>query len=885
MPLQGGKHIENSISGTAPAVPILGQVVLRRVESKLIPLPFFLSNLKNATEMSAPLPVHSIIPDLKAALRDANRVVLQAETGAGKTTGIPPALLNESWLDGKKIIMLEPRRLAARMAADFIAENSLGGRAGGIVGYTIRHESTVTPKTRIEIVTEAILTRCLQHDPELNDVGMLIFDEFHERNLNSDLGLTLSLDVQDALRPDLKILVMSATLDAERISAFLGKCPALHCPGRVFPVDTISFPPRRGEQPVTSMARAVHTALRETTKSVLVFQPGVAEINRLTDRLNQSSLPDNTSVFPLHGSLPWAAQKEAVSPPSPGHRKVIVATSIAETSLTIPGVEAVVDSGFTRYAEYDPGGGCQRLVTRRVTRDTADQRRGRAGRLGPGKCWRVWSAADDAMLQAHRLPEILTADLAQLVMELSLWGVTDPAKLNWLDEPPQAAWDTATRLLHMLNALDTRGQLTPHGKDIARLGVNPRLGHMMLQGKATGAPSLAVALAALLEERDILPRRTAAANSMSDIRIRLDMLKRKQKGTERLWKSIEQFARRLHCPVPDVKNNWNTEQVGCLTALAFPDRVARQRPGGGYVLSSGKGAFLPEEDSLAKEEFLAVAATNGHAESAKIFLAVPLTLADIHSLFHDQITHIEHVSWDPRSQSVQCSKQEKFGAIVLKERPLNKPDPALIQNGLFQGVRQEGLRVLPWTKESETWRRRVLFLRSVYGPESDWPDLSDEALLNSLDCWLGPFVQGVKRLSDLRKLKMETVLQSLLPYPLQAQLDREAPPTLEVPSGSKIHLDYSGDIPVLPVKLQEMFGLDDTPVIAGGRVRVLLHLLDPGRKPVQVTRDLRNFWKETYFQVRKDLRGRYPKHPWPEDPATATPTRKTTRQLKHSNHG
>ncbi|MDT8390006.1 MAG: ATP-dependent helicase HrpB [Lentisphaeria bacterium] len=830
--------------------------------------------------MAHRLPIESIIPELKTALRQSNRVVLRAETGAGKTTGVPPALVNEPWLEGKKIVMLEPRRLAARMAAEFIAENSFGAHARGIVGYTIRHESTVTPETRIDIVTEAILTRRLHQDPELADVGLIIFDEFHERNLNSDLGLTLSLDVQEGLRPDLKILVMSATLDAEKIARFLGGCPSLHCPGRVFPVATALFPPRRDESPVNVMARAVQTALRETTKNVLVFQPGVAEINRLTERLNQSSPPNDTSVLPLHGGLPWDAQKEAVRPSAPGRRKVIVATNIAETSLTIAGIEAVVDSGFTRYAEYDPGSGCQRLVTRRVTRDAADQRRGRAGRLGPGKCWRVWSAADDAMLRDHRLPEILTADLAQLVMDVSLWGVADPAQLSWLDEPPQAAWDTAARLLRLLNALDTHGRLTPHGKAITRLGVNPRLGHMLLHGKAVGAASLALAMAALLEERDILPRRLSTGHANSDIRVRLDMLKRRQKGTEHVWKSIEQFARRSHTPPPDGESDWRMDQAGALTALAFPDRVARKRPGGGYVLGSGKGAFLPDEDSLAKEEFLAVAATNGDAESAKIFLAAPLTLADIQGLFHDQIESVDHVSWDQRTQSVQCCRQETFGALVLRESPLKYPDPALILAEFLHGVRQAGLRVLPWTNESETWRRRVMFLRSVYGPDSDWPDLSDEGLLDSLDHWLGPFVHGMRRLNDLRTLNMLSLSQSLLPYPLQARLEREAPAFLDVPSGSRIRLDYSGEIPVLPVKLQEMFGLNDTPVIAGGRVKVLLHLLDPGRKPVQVTRDLRNFWKETYFQVRKDLRGRYPKHPWPEDPATATPTRKTTRQLK-----
>ncbi len=840
-----------------------------------------------------PLPIEAVLDDLRQALRQSPAIVLEAAPGAGKTTRVPLALLDEEWLAGRRIVMLEPRRLAARLAAAYMAESLLGEAVGNRVGYRVRFDSQVGRNTRVEVVTEGILTRMLQDDPELAGVGLLIFDEFHERNLVADLGLALALDVQQALRPDLRILVMSATLDGERLAAFLGDAPLLRCPGRAWPVDTFHVPLSRGDDVVAAAVRVARRALAETPGGVLVFLPGSGEIRRAEGMFKASPPPPGTTVYPLHGTLAWELQQQAVAASPPGERKVVLATSIAETSLTIDGITAVVDAGLMRTAQFDPGSGMTRLVTGRVCRDAADQRRGRAGRLGPGTCWRLWSPAEEAAMAPCRVPEIRCADLADLALELAVWGIADPASLRWLEPPAPAAFRQARQLLEWLEALDRHGRATPHGRRMAALGAPARLAHLMLKADELACPALGAALAALLAERDIVstpPGRRAPA----DLRLRLDALRHgaghappllgctlRRDALARVRQAGDDFARRLGCQ----PRNWPAnavDQVGTLVALAYPDRIARRRGAAtpGYLLSGGRGAILEADDGLAREEFLAVATTDGRPEITRIFTAAPLDRASLEQQFAHSLRVEEQVEWDAERERVVARRATRLGALTVAEEPLAKPPPEQVAQALLAGLRAAGLRVLPWSRDTQEWRARIDFLRRLDGPDSPWPDLGDQALLDSLDSWLAPWLAGMTRLTDLRRLDLAAILANLLPYALHARLDREAPTHLAVPSGSRVRLDYgAGETPVLAVKLQEMFGQAETPRLAGGRVAVLVHLLAPGRQPVQVTRDLANFWRETYFHVRKEWRGRYPKHPWPDNPATAIPTRKTTAQL------
>ncbi|WP_395661092.1 ATP-dependent helicase HrpB [Aestuariivirga sp.] len=803
-------------------------------------------------------PVDQIIPRLSDALGSGPAALLVAEPGAGKTTRVPLKLLDQAWLKGQKIVMLEPRRLAARNAAHRMAE-TLGEEVGETVGYTVRLERRVSNRTRIEVVTEGILTRRLQQDPELAGTGLVIFDEFHERSLDADLGLALTLDIQRGLRDDLKILVMSATLDAARVAAHLGDAPVIDAPGRVFPVET-RYGDKAQRQTISADAlRAVHRALDETEKSILVFLPGEAEIRRTEDALNAAGLPRNTVVRPLYGAMSFAEQDAAIRPSPVGERKVVLATTIAETSLTIDGIGAVIDTGFKRVPRFDPASGMTALETVRVSLASADQRRGRAGRLGPGIGYRLWPEAETRALKPHDEPEIFVADLAPLVLELAAWGVTEPKSLPWLDPPPAAPYAQAQDLLKRLEALDAENKITPMGKQMVRLPLHPRLAHMVVKGRS----ALAADLAAMLSERDGLPRDVGV-----DITARLSHLR----GGAR--DRIRQTAKQIRQIAGIAADEDSGISPGALIAFAFPDRIAQRRGGDRrYRLSGGGGAVLPEHDALVTQDFLAVATTDGAAGDQKIFLAAPLSLKEIEEHFKHQIESRDGVFWDSRTRAVSASKSRRLGALVLEEKPSTNADPTLIAEAMTEGVREMGLACLPWTEGSKILRARAMFLRRLF-PEEGWPDLSDEALLANLSEWLTPYLAGISRKAHLDRLDMHQIIQSMIPHELARKMDRLAPVRIEVPSGADVRIDYEteGD-PVLRVRLQEMFGLARTPAIAEGRSPLRIELLSPAGRPLAVTQSLETFWTNGYPSVRSDMRGRYPKHAWPEDPLNAAPVK------------
>jgi len=817
----------------------------------------------------ATLPIAEVLPGLRACLAAGTGAVLQAPPGAGKTTAVPLALLGSDWLGGRKILMLEPRRLAARMSARRMAA-MLGEATGQTVGTRMRQQTKVSAATRIEVVTEGVLTRMLQHDPELSGVGLVIFDEFHERSLQADLGLALTLEVQAALRADLRLLVMSATLDGGAVADLMGGVPVITSDGRAYPVETRFLAPRRDARLEDTVAEAVRTALDEESGSILVFLPGEGEIRRTQSRL-AGTLPAGVDLAPLYGALPPQAQDAAVRPAPEGRRKVVLATAIAETSLTIDGIRVVIDAGQARHAAFDPRSGMTRLVTTRVSRAQADQRRGRAGRLEPGVCYRLWPEAEDRALRPYPAPEIAQADLAPLVLDLAAWG-TEPSDLAWLDAPPEGTLAQARTLLTALGALDAAGRVTPHGRAMADLPLHPRLAHMVLTARAHGLGGLACDVAAVLAERDLL-----RGSRDCDLRRRVELLHgatpqggQVDKGAlARAREAARTWRKRLNLPPAR-----SATQAGAVLALAYPDRVARRRTHGGFVLSGGRGAVLPEGDALAAEDFLAIADLDGGGKNARVFLAAPLSRAEIEELFADQITEGAVIRWDSRADAVAARNQRRFGAVVLKDEPLPAPDPARLAEGLVDGIRQKGLHVLPWDTATTQFRARVAFLRRAEG--DPWPDMSDDALRDSLEVWLLPFLSGLHKIEHLANVPLLDALKTLLPWELQTRLETEAPTHYQVPSGSRIRLDYTtGETPVLAVRLQEMFGCTDHPALAGGKVPLVVHLLSPARRPVQVTQDLPGFWASSYAQVKAEMRGQYPKHPWPDDPVNAAPTTRT----------
>ncbi|UQN06987.1 ATP-dependent helicase HrpB [Deinococcus sp. QL22] len=826
------------------------------------------------------LPIAEVIPAVRAALQHTALVVVQAPPGAGKSTALPLALLDEPWLAGQTIVMLQPRRVAARAVASRMAE-TLGEEVGQSVGYRVRFESRVSAATRIEVVTEGILTRRLQRDPELAGVGLVILDEFHERSLNADLALALLREVQGALRDDLRVLVMSATLNADLPSRL--NAPLIESAGRAYPVEVRYLNADPVGRVEDAVARAVRSALETDPGDILAFLPGVREIRGAAGQLADLET-SGIAILPLYGDLPLAAQRRALLPDPNGRRKVVLATSIAETSLTIAGVRVVVDGGQSRTQRFDPASGLSRMVTGRVTRDSATQRAGRAGRTAPGVAYRLWSERTHALLPTASLPEVLEADLAPLTLELAQWGTPDPTALHWLDVPPAPRVALARTLLHDLDALDGAGRVTPVGARLLDFPTHPRLAHL-LNGAEDGA--LAADVAALLEERDPLP-----PGSGADLTDRVAALRAWRRG-ERTAADVTVLER-----VERLSKQWRTllkvrpdssppdgYDVGALVALAYPERaaLAREDGRGRFLLAGGQGAALPEGDPLAGALALAVAhldATPGAAAKAsgsaegRIFLAAPLDRAALEA----RAEAADVVRWDSRTGTLLAERQQRVGALILSSQPLRDLPAGARAGALTGAIRAEGMHLLNFSPEAAQLRARVESVRH-WRPAEDWPDLSDTALLDTLETWLGPMLGSARSREDLNRIHLLAALQALLPWPLPAQLDELAPTHLSVPTGSRIRLEYRpGDAPILAVKLQELFGLAETPTVNGGRTPVLLHLLSPAGRPVQVTQDLRSFWNSSYFEVRKDLRGRYPKHPWPDDPWTHAPMKGTKKR-------
>ncbi|HEU0014036.1 MAG TPA: ATP-dependent helicase HrpB [Longimicrobium sp.] len=818
-----------------------------------------------------PQPIDEAIPAIRSALHDAGAAVLQAPPGAGKTTRVPLALLDEPWLAGRRIVMLEPRRLAARAAAGHMAR-LLGEQVGDTVGYRVRMDTRVGPRTRVEVVTEGVLTRMLQDDPALDGAGLVIFDEFHERSLHADLGLALTLQSRALLRDDLRVLVMSATLEGAPVAALLGGAPIVTSSGRSHPVEVRYLPRRSDERADAAAARAVRQAVAEHEGDVLVFLPGAGEIHRAEEMLRDAGLPAGVRVLPLYGNLPQDAQDQAIAPSPPGRRKVVLATSIAETSLTIEGVRVVVDSGLMRVPRFSPRTGMTRLETVAVSRASAEQRAGRAGRVAPGVCYRLWSEAEQHGLVPNGTPEILEADLAPLALELAAWGVADPAELAWLDPPPPAAFGQARELLAELGALDRAGAITPHGRAMAALPQHPRLAHMLLRARELGRAALACDLAALLGERDVLRR--GGTHPPADVALRLELLR--GAGTRagadagalhRVRAEARELRRRLHVE----GNAGDAADAGLLLALAYPDRIGQRRPGraGRYLLRNGRGAALNEGDGLARAEWIVAAELDGQGRESRVYLAAAVAEEEVVAHFADQVQAEDEVAWDAETGAVRARRRERLGAIVLREIALREPDPEAAVRAVLEGVARAGLDALPWTDAARRLRQRLAFLHHA---DPSWPDVSDAALLGTLPEWLGPYVSPRE---GVRGLDLAEALHGLLGWERRRAIDELAPTHLEVPSGSRIAIDYSDPAsPVLAARLQEMFGMMETPRIAGGRVPLTIHLLSPAHRPVQVTRDLGSFWRGGYFEVKKDLKGRYPKHYWPDDPLAATPTRR-----------
>lgn len=820
-----------------------------------------------------PLPLETALPALRAALAGHASLVLEAPPGAGKTTRVPLDLLSAPWLSGEKILLLEPRRLAARAAARRMA-SLLGEAEGDTVGYRTRLETRVSTRTRIEVVTEGILTRLLQADPALSDYGLVIFDEFHERSLQADLGLALAVQTQTLLRPELRLLVMSATLDGAAVAALLGGAPRVTSEGRSYPVDLRYLP---GEAPIEArLDTAIRRVLAETAGSLLVFLPGTPEIRRLAARLERDGLPADAVVCPLYAGLEPRAQDAAIAAPPPGTRKIVLATRIAESSLTIDGIGAVIDSGLSRHTRFNPRTGMDGLVTVPVSQAAAAQRAGRAGRLGPGVCYRLWSEAEHARLPAQDAPEIAVADLAPLALDLALWGVRDAAELAFLSPPPAAHLAQARQLLVALGALDAGHAITAHGRAMAGLGLPPRLAHLLL----AGATEDACLLAALLAERDIL-RRTPGQPLPADVELRLAALRHGRPYGQpsgdvdrAAFDAVQRLAQRLQRRLPGHKSD---SSAGALLALAFPDRIAQRRSRGSYRLANGRGAVLDESDALAGAAFLVVAELDDVGDNARVRLAAAITEAELETALGAQIETAEEVRMDADNRAVQARRVRRLGALVLAEEPLPKPSSAAMTAALLDAIARRGVAALPWSDADRQLRARLALMRHLE-PDAGWPNLTDTALEARLGDWLGPFLTGVARLDDLAAGPLHAALTAQLDHAQTRRLDAELPRELTV-NGRTRALDYTADAPVLAVRLQDLFGQRDTPRLASGRVALVLHLLSPAGRPLAVTADLCGFWRGAYAEVRKQMRGRYPKHPWPEDPIAAAPPAPRRREL------
>ena len=912
--------------------------------------------------MRSGLPIDEALPALTSALAANHSVVLQAPPGAGKSTVVPLALLEQPWMRGKRLLMLEPRRLAARAVAHRMAQ-TLEQSVGATVGYRMRMDTRVSRDTRIEVVTEGVLTRMLQTDPSLDGVAAVIFDEFHERSLQADLGLALTIDARNNLTPDLKLLVMSATLDGESVAKLLDDAPIVTAPGRMFAVESrfvgkgapllppTSFVPGQQETPEGLVARTVARALREEQGDILVFLPGAREIRRVQSLLESSGLESSVRVLPLFGELSGDDQDAALRPAAPGIRKVVLATNIAETSLTIQGVRIIVDSGLVRRSVFDPATGMSRLETQRISRASAEQRQGRAGRVEPGVCYRIWSEGAQRSLAPFTPPEIVEADLAPLALELAGWGARDASELRWLDTPPSAMLASARDLLVRLGALDASGRITQHGRQMARVSVHPRLAHMLL--RSIRSLPLAADLAALLSERDLL--RAAGGSRDADIRSRLELVRGEgfaqgvdRAGLQRARRAAKDLLQQVRSVVADnarpatQPHNRTADRAadaaattaGTLLAFAYPDRIARRRPGtdgARYTLANGRGAHFAEIQNLAKQDFIVAVDLDDRERDARILLAAPLTRDEIEEHLSDRLERGESVEWSSRDQAVLARRFLRLDAITLEEKPLQDVPVEAARMAMLVGIRELGIEALPWTRDARDLQARMEFVRrleqgdrppaspsagtaannaapaasgatsgatsrSAAGATSraasgaaphaatplnddPWPTVSDEALAATTDVWLAPWLDGVTRRDHLARLSLPEILRGLLPWDKQRQLDHLAPIHLQVPSGSNIRIDYLDEsAPAVSVRLQEVFGLDATPRIGGGRVPITFKLLSPAQRPVQVTRDLASFWRGSYADVRKDMRGRYPKHYWPENPLEAEATRGARRR-------
>ena len=834
------------------------------------------------TPLSLPaLPILEALPALLAALADATGAVLEAPPGAGKSTIVPLALLAAPWLAGRKIVMLEPRRLAARAVATRLAA-TLGETVGRTVGYRMRLDTKVGRETRIEVVTEGILTRRLEDDPALENTGLVIFDEYHERSLAADLGLALCLDTQRNLREDLRLLVMSATLDGAAVAALLGDVPRVTSAGRHYSVE-VRHARRAPEHLEREVANTVRRALAESPGDALVFLPGAPEIRRVEANLRAGELPPGTRILPLYGELPPDAQDDALAPCRSGERKVVLATSIAETSLTIEGVRIVIDAGLARRQRFDPTSGMSRLETLPTSLASAEQRRGRAGRLSPGVCYRVYTEAAERQLAPATVPEVLEADLAPLALDLAAWG-TEAGGLAWLDPPPAAHLAQARELLAALGALDATGRITADGRRMTRLGLHPRLAHMLLAARGREAQQLACEIAALLGERDLA--RTRPGERDADLGKRIELLhgrgvaglEANRGAVERarrlagLWQRSLGAARDGGVSGPD---GVSVADVGLLLAFAYPDRIGRRRgESGRYLLANGRGAAFIGPDALASHEFIVVAELDAGTREARIHLAAPLARSALLEHFAARMVHRERVEWDRREAAVVARRERRLGAVVVEEAVLARPSPDAQTAAMLVGVRELGLDALPWSPAARSLQSRLSFLRRVLAPAEaeGWPDLGDAALAASLDDWLAPYLDGITRRDHLARLDVATILRSQLDHARQQALERLAPTHLSVPSGSRVPIDYAAEPPRIAARLQEMFGLSTTPTVAGGRVALAVELLSPARRPVQVTRDLASFWARGYAEVRRELKGRYPRHYWPDDPLQAEPT-------------
>ena len=811
-----------------------------------------------------PLPIDAVLDELARTLAARNTAVLVAPPGAGKTTRVPLALLDEPWTKGRKIIVLEPRRIAARASAERMAK-TLGERAGETVGYRVRFGSKVSRATRIEVVTEGIFSRQILDDPELNGVAAVLFDEFHERSLDADLGLALARDAQTGLREDLRILVMSATLDGARIAKLLGDAPVVESEGRAFPVET-RYLGRKPDVPLErQMAEAIATSLRADPGSVLAFLPGAAEIRRTETFLRERVHDASTEIVPLFGALDAAVQDRAIAPAPKGTRKVVLATSIAETSLTIEGVRIVVDSGMARVPRYEPDIALTRLETVRASRAAVDQRRGRAGRTEPGVCYRLWDEPQTASLAAYAQPEILSADLSTLVLDLAQWGVADPSSLAFLDPPPAPAMKEAKSLLLELGALDADGRITAEGKSLRALALPPRLARMIVDSNRFGSGEEAAEIAAVLTERGL-------GGDGADLDARLDQFRRDRSQRA---SSARELARRWAQQVASAEKPKGEGDLstGVMLAFAFPDRVARNRGNGSFVLANGRGAAVEQTSALARAPYIAVGELTGTAASGRILLAAPITQDEIEHHFADRIESAEEVAFDRSAMALRARRKRTLHAVTLSEAPMSLSPSTETATILANGLIAAGLDRLPWSKALKQWRDRVMFLRKAEG--ENWPDLSDAALAATGNDWLVPALYGKISLKDLSAGDLSDAVMNLLPWELRARLEREAPTHFEAPTGTMLAIDYEAEQgPTIAVRLQELFGLNTHPSIAKGAVPLVLELLSPAQRPVQVTRDLPGFWRGSYAAVRSDLRGRYPRHPWPEDPASAMPTRR-----------